>query len=147
MLEEMGGLATAQWTGSRPLPIGSRSIGVSLQPAIPRRVAPQQSPLPLHQSPTIVTQSRSGEAIKCAARLSLPGCSPGRARRARRQQGCHFYFAQRVTFLPCADMPCKRNIEMTPLCKIEVTLRRVLGSREVRRGGGVVDEQAGVQPS
>ena len=41
---------------------------------------------------------------------------------------------------------CKRNIEMTPLCKIEVTPPRVLGSREVRRGG-VVDEQAGVQPS
>src|SRR6266436_5755150 len=38
---------------------------------------------------------------------------------------------------------CKRNIEMTPLCKIEVTHPRVLGSREVRRGGGVVDEQAG----
>ena len=78
------------WLGNRqwrePVrPIGSRSIGVSLQPAIPRRVAPQQSPLPLHRSPRIVTQSRSGEAIKCAARLSLPGCSPGRARRARRQ--------------------------------------------------------------
>jgi hypothetical protein len=41
---------------------------------------------------------------------------------------------------------CKSNIEMTPLCKVEVTLLRVLGSREVRRGGGV-DEQAGVQPS
>ena len=41
---------------------------------------------------------------------------------------------------------CKRNIEMTPLCKIEVTHPRVLGSREVRRDG-VVDEQAGVQPS
>ena len=41
---------------------------------------------------------------------------------------------------------CKRNIEMTPLCKIEATLPRVLGSREVRRGG-VVDEQAGVQPA
>jgi hypothetical protein len=41
---------------------------------------------------------------------------------------------------------CKRNIEMTPLCKVEVTLPRVQGSREVRRGGGV-DEQAGVQPS
>jgi hypothetical protein len=40
---------------------------------------------------------------------------------------------------------CKRNIEMTPLCKIEVTHPRVLGSREVHRGG-VVDEQAGVQP-
>jgi hypothetical protein len=46
-----------------------------------------------------------------------------------------------------APFLCKRNVEMTPLCKIEVTLARVLGSREVRRGGGVVDEQAGVQPS
>ena len=42
---------------------------------------------------------------------------------------------------------CKSNIEMTPLCKVEVTLPRVLGSREVHRGGGGVDEQAGVQPS
>jgi hypothetical protein len=41
---------------------------------------------------------------------------------------------------------CKRNIEMTSLCKVEVTPRPVLGSREVRLGGGV-DEQAGVQPS
>ena len=61
-------------------------------------------------------------------------------------KGCHFYFAHRVTFLSCAHIVCKRNIEMTPLCKVEVTLPRVLGSREVRRGGGV-DEQAGVQPS
>jgi hypothetical protein len=42
---------------------------------------------------------------------------------------------------------CKSNIEMTPLCKVEVILARVLGSGEVHRGGGVVDEQAGVQPS
>jgi len=42
---------------------------------------------------------------------------------------------------------CGSNIEMTPLCKVEVTLARVLGSGEVHRGGGVVDEQAGVQPS
>ena len=41
---------------------------------------------------------------------------------------------------------CKRNIEMTPLCKVEVTLPRVLGSRELHHGGGV-DEQAGVQPA
>jgi len=41
---------------------------------------------------------------------------------------------------------CRRNIEMTPLCKIEVTPPGVLGFREVRRGG-VVDEQAGVQSS
>jgi HAMP domain-containing protein len=45
-----------------------------------------------------------------------------------------------------SGLGCKRNIEMTPLCKVEVTLPRVLGSREVRRGGGV-DEQAGVQSS
>ena len=44
------------------------------------------------------------------------------------------------------DFCCKRNIEMTPLCKIEVTLPRVPGSRGLRRGD-VVDEQAGVQPS
>ena len=50
--------------GSRPVAIGSRSIGVSLQPAIPRRVAPQQSPLPLHRSSSTVAQSRSAEAIK-----------------------------------------------------------------------------------
>jgi hypothetical protein len=37
---------------------------------------------------------------------------------------------------------CRRNIETTPLCKVEVTLPRVLGSREVRRGGGV-DERLG----
>ena len=59
--------------------------------------------------------------------------------------GCHLYFARRVTFLSCADIVCERNIEMTPLCKIEVTHPRVWGSREVRRGD-VVDEQAGVQP-
>jgi hypothetical protein len=41
---------------------------------------------------------------------------------------------------------CKSNIEMTPLCKIEMTLPRVLGSRGVHRGGGV-DEKAGVQPA
>ena len=45
-----------------------------------------------------------------------------------------------------ATIKCKRNIEMTPLCKIEVTLPRVLGSREVCLGG-VVDEQTGVQPA
>ena len=45
------------------------------------------------------------------------------------------------------ELGCKRHIEMTPLCKVEATLLRVLGSREVRRGGGVIDEQAGVLPS
>ena len=46
--------------GSRPVPIGSRSIGVSLQPAIPWRVAPQQSPSPLHRSPILITHLCSG---------------------------------------------------------------------------------------
>src|ERR1700740_3101478 len=81
--------------GGRPVPIGSRSIGVSLQPAIPRRVGPQQSPLPLHQSPTILAQSPSGEAITCAA---------GRARRPVANGECHLYFARSVSFLYCADM-------------------------------------------
>src|SRR6516225_7574275 len=42
--------------------------------------------------------------------------------------GCHFYFARRVTFLSCADIPCRRPIKMSPLCKVEVTLPRVMGS-------------------
>src|SRR6516162_9455261 len=75
---------------SRPLPIGSRLIGVSLRPAIPRRVAPQQSPPPLHQSATIVAEPAT--PIKCEAR-------PHRC-----HLGCHLYFARRVTFLSCADM-------------------------------------------
>ncbi len=47
---------------------------------------------------------------------------------------------------PYRRSSCRRNIEMTSLCKVAVTLRRVLGSRRARRGGGV-DEQAGVQPA
>src|ERR1700730_8199454 len=65
--------------GSRPVPIGSQSIGVSLQPAIPRRVAPQQSPLPLHQSPTIVAQIQSSEPNQIALLNSTAGCRQTRA--------------------------------------------------------------------
>ena len=76
MLEEM-----VPWqppsAGSRPVPIGSRSIGVSLQPAIPRRVAPQQSPLPLHRSPTIVAQSRSGVWLRCSVALVVSAANGG----------------------------------------------------------------------
>jgi hypothetical protein len=105
MLEEMVARQPPS-AGSRPVTIGSRSIAVSLQPAIPRRVAPQQSPLPLHRSPTIVAQSRSGEAVKCAAQ---PHCKDAVQRFAvtalsRRAHpppmGCHLYFARRVS---CAD--------------------------------------------
>src|SRR4051794_13835874 len=95
--------------GSRPVPIGSRFIGVSLQPAIPRRVAPQQSPLPLHQSPRILAQSQSGEAIKCALNfrkdaahavarrwvaapaLAVSAANPSVISTLR--GGCHFYLA------------------------------------------------------
>src|SRR5271165_1986089 len=45
-----------------------------------------------------------------------------------------------------AAVECNSNIQMTPLCKVEVTLPRFLGSWGVRYGGGV-DEQAGVQPA
>jgi hypothetical protein len=45
-----------------------------------------------------------------------------------------------------ADIICSRDIEMTPFCKIAVTLLWVLGFRKVHHAGGV-DEQAGVQPS
>ena len=47
---------------------------------------------------------------------------------------------------PYATLCCTSNIEMTPLCKVKVTLARVLGSWGMRRDGGV-DEQAGVQPA
>ena len=52
-----------------------------------------------------------------------------------------------LAYFPYSMLSAFSCVEMTPLCNIEVTLPRVLGSREVRRGGGVVDEQAGVRPS
>src|SRR4029077_10771632 len=63
MLEEM----VARQLPSAREPAGSDRLPVhrsESQPAIPRRVAPQQSPLPLHRSPAMVAQSRSSEAIK-----------------------------------------------------------------------------------
>jgi hypothetical protein len=60
----------------------------------------------------------------------------------RRQHAIRYKLPLRVFY----DLPLPRNIEMTPLCKVEVTLPRALGSWGVRRGG-VVDEQAGVQPA
>jgi hypothetical protein len=95
-------LGNAGWrepTSSDRLP----SIGVSLQPAIPRRVAPQQSPLPLHQSPTIIPQIpvRRGNQI---ARLNRTAGIQSRSPSSRPSPtGCHLYFARRVTFLPCAN--------------------------------------------
>ena len=74
MLEEMVARQPPS-AGSRPVAIGSRSIAVSLQPAIPRRVAPQQSPLPLHRSDNSSSiPIRRGSQMRCST--SLQGCSP-----------------------------------------------------------------------
>ena len=57
-------MATAEWrepASSDRFP----SIGVSLQPAIPRRVAPQQSPL----SASPVTDNSSSVAIQCGNQM------------------------------------------------------------------------------
>src|SRR6516162_10087119 len=99
---------------SRPVPIGSRLIGVSLRPAIPRRVAPQQSPPPLHQSATIVAEPAT--PIKCEAR-------PYRC-----HLGCHLYFARRVTFLSCADSPSwlERLASAAAESKMEASLKAFL---------------------
>ena len=61
---------------SRSVPIGSRSIGVSLRPAIPRRVAPQQSPLPLHRPPTIVADSLLQRDNQMCRATSTPRMQP-----------------------------------------------------------------------
>src|SRR5277367_123567 len=77
--------------------------------------------------------------------INLGHCTSGCAQGAKGEHR-HHVLARRDPRRCRAAHACKRNIEMTPLCKIEVTHPRDLGSGEVRRGG-VVDEQAGVQPS
>ena len=44
-----------------------------------------------------------------------------------------------------ADSVCNSNIEMTPLCKVDVTLAGVRRASGVRGVGGV-DEQEGIRP-
>ena len=125
-----GGLATAEWREPASfdrLP----SIGVSLQPAILRRVAPQQSPLPLHQSPTTVAQSRPSEAIKCAAQLHCWDAVQVALAVPRHQRECHLYFARPVTFLSCADISCVHHLEMALVLPFRNVTPRWLGS-----GGG-----------
>src|SRR5215212_6853547 len=46
--------------------------------------------------------------------------------------------------LPYPTIFCSRNIEMTPLCKVDVTLPEVRGASGVRDAGGV-DEQEGIR--
>src|ERR1700724_1727895 len=110
-------LGNAGWrepTSSDRLP----SIGVSLQPAIPRRVAPQQSPLPLHQSPTIVPQipvRRGNQNARLNLTAGIQSRSPSSC---PSPTGCHLYFARRVTFLSCADSACRSPIETSPASPI-----------------------------
>ena len=100
-----------------------------------------------------VAECATAEATIATSQITIPGkrlslmivvCPIAvlfrrRGRALGRSTACSIFPERRF-----ATGGCKRNIEMTPLCKIEVTLPRVLGSRGVRRGG-VVDEQAGVQ--
>jgi hypothetical protein len=60
---------------------------VGLQPAIPRRVAPQQSPLPLHQSPTIIAQFQSSEPTKIPLLNFTAGYRQTRAPQALAKDG------------------------------------------------------------
>src|SRR6201989_2562647 len=100
---------TAEWrepTSSDRLPIhrsesptGYSSAGCS--PAEPASASPVSD---------IVAQSRSGEAIKCAAQphFAVQALAPRLVMapepgRVRRRQECHLYFARRVSFLSCAD--------------------------------------------
>jgi hypothetical protein len=106
-------------------PTGYSSAGCS--PAEPASASPVL---------TILAQSRSGEAIKCAAQpprkdavqalASRLVMRPCRARRVRRQPECHLYFARRVSFLSCADITCRRPIKMAPLRRFGMTLSRAV---------------------
>jgi hypothetical protein len=81
------GMETAEWripVHRSESPAGYSSAGCS--PAAPASASP-------------VTHHRSSIPIR---RLAVMPC---RAGRILRQRGCHLYFARRVTFLPCADIP------------------------------------------
>ena len=99
----------------------------------------------------ILTDDASHDAtVEMARRLGIPTIRHSRNRGyGGNQKTCYTAALARgadIVVMLHPDYQCKRNIEMTPLCNIEVTLPRVLGSRGVRRGG-VVHEQAGVQPA
>ena len=50
-------------------------------------------------------------------------------------QGCHLYFAHRVTFQSCADIACRRRMKMSPACQLlQMTLPP--GISGVFRGDG-----------
>ena len=115
----------------------------------PRRVLGETRKLTIEERSTAALQRAN--SVSSGSGASGPALRPAEC--GLRVQATRCFAARPETDGPIfhniyyATLCCKRNIEMTPLCNIEVTLPRVLGSREVRRGGGVVDEQAGVRPS
>jgi hypothetical protein len=90
--------------GSRPVPIGSRFIGVSLHSSAGCSPAEPASASP-------VTDNSSPNPIQRANQIALLNSTAGcRQTRAPRPNGeCHLYFARRVTFLSCADTDVERT--------------------------------------
>ena len=130
--------------GSRPVSIGSRSIGVSLQPA--NSSAGCSPAEPASASPVTDNSSsipiRRGNQMRCSTSLqgcsqasvtclseptygSIPdiarprpafGCEPSRSS-SPRQCECHLYFARPVTFLSCADrVQCRSSSTTLIFC-------------------------------
>src|SRR3954449_10477104 len=66
----------------------------------------------------------------------------------RPDTGCSFGSSERRQVIfhngHYATNGCSSNIEMTPLCKVDVTLPGVRGASEVHDAGGV-DEQEGIR--
>ena len=109
----------AEMLAWRPPSGGSRSVGVSLQPAIPRRVAPQLSPLPLHQSPTIVAQSQCGVWLRSSVALVVSA-----------PNGVSSLLCTPSDILFCADIRGCFETARRPLQKVEVSQTlNVLGRR------------------
>ena len=119
--------------GSRPVAIGSQSIGVSLQPAIPRRVAPQQSPPPLHRSPTTVAQSRSAKAVKRPAQIHRKDVAQlvilvpvaNRSVISTLHARCHLYLAPTDTSKSdprSCQKTCSAELLATSITSIAITL-------------------------
>src|SRR5258707_7530281 len=137
MLGGDGGFATARWrepassdrlpSHRSESPTGYSSAGCS--PAEPASASPVTD-----NSSSILIQR--GNQIRCSTFTaamqfrSRSSCPPPTG-------GCHLYFLRPVPFLYFVHKTCKRNIEMTPLFKIQVTPPPVLGCAEGRRGGVV----------
>jgi len=107
--------------GSRPVPIGSRSIGVSLQPAIPWRVAPQQSPSPLHRSPILITHLCSGAQSNALLDLTATAQTSPRSH----------WTGPNIEAMPMRSAPRPRSVISTLRARCHFYLAPTNGSTEV----------------